>query len=191
MEDTVKFAKKNYKEEAKKAFKSIIRDPVNEEILTSFSVPKRMFEKIEEAQKNLNEKGILVSLKFLATSCLKIMLKNGKRKECQIARPKRRNPEKTPSRKLSVTWSPTEYNLFHLKANHLKVCVSYLIYLALCFYLYKVVEKLLNASKEEIIFLVSRFKEYQGKYLCKTSLSTARSLIFTEQGRFIRIFDPP
>ena len=174
----------------KEEFKSIIRDSGKKEILTSFSLPKWMFENLEQAEKKLAKKGIVVSYKFLATSCLKIMLKNGKRKECQIARPKRQNPSRDRSRKLSVTWKLEEYNLFYLKANHLKVCVSYLIYLALCFYLDKIVEKLLNASEEGMRFLISRLREYKGKYLHKISQSTALSLIFTEQGKFIRIFPP-
>ena len=144
---------------ARREFKSIIRDPGKEEIQTSFSMPKPMFKKLEEAREKLDKKGIIMVLtNFWLLVVLKVMLKNGKRKECQIARPKRQNPSKCPSRKLSVTWSLTEYNLFHLKASHLKVCVSYLIYLALCFYLDKVVDKLLKSSKEETLLWVSRFE---------------------------------
>ena len=186
-----KYDKKNSFSRVKAEAKDILENSDRQIIDTSFSVPRWQFFRIKNICQVLSWEGFSFSYQDVASSCLKIMLKNGNRKECRIASAKRKNPSKCPSRKISVLWSPREYNLFHQKANHLKLCVSHLIHIALLLYLHKIVNILLNSSMKRKADLLYHLERDYGNYCHFTLYSTGQSLLFIEKGEFVRILSPP
>lgn len=177
--------KQSARERYKRCILNIISDRGNN-LHSSFTIPNWEYARLRKAVLKLRKSEIKISWQKLALMCSKYLLQKMYRKKCQIRRTRRRNSSVYSYQKISVRWSPEEYNILHAQSNHLKVSVSLMIDIAVGMYLQYVVWVLMNPekklrrnsplNKDIVVHLKATFGIYQRN----TEISRPRHLKFTE-----------
>jgi len=144
-------------------------------LTSSFTLPVWNAKRLKAISKKLQIQGIKINTTELAIQCLLLFQRKIKRKNCQINRTVRKNKTISSFEKISIRFTPFQYNAFYLKKNHLKISTSYMFDLAIRFYLNLIYKLLLyRKSKFEIVI----------KYHRKTRSIIQKTLFIKEKVKF-------